>query len=103
MSEIINSRNFQREVLSEDKMVLVDFFSETCPPCRMMSPVIDQIGRDNIVKAVKVNVANDAELAQSYEVEAVPTMILFKNGREVSRIVGAVGIDKLLFEIGKFK
>lgn len=103
MSEIINSRSFQREVLSEDKMVLVDFFSETCPPCRMMSPVIDQIGRDNIVKAVKVNVANDAELAQSYEVEAVPTMILFKNGREVSRIVGAVGIDKLLFEIGKFK
>lgn len=101
MAQIINSDDFEKEVLSEKASVLVDFFSETCPPCRIMSPIIDEIGSENIIKAVKINVANSPDLADRYGIYAVPTMIIFRNGEEVNRIVGALSKEELLAEIRK--
>lgn len=79
-------------VLSKESAVLADFYSETCVPCRQMSPVLEELEHElsGSVKAVKVNVASNSELAESYGVRAVPTFIMFKNGKETGRIVGAV-------------
>ena len=69
-------------VLSKESAVLADFYSETCVPCRQMSPVLEELEHElsGSVKAVKVNVASNSELAESYGVRAVPTFIMFKNG-----------------------
>lgn len=101
MAQIINSDDFEKEVLSEKASVPVDFFSETCPPCRIMSPIIDEIGEEGIIKTVKVNVALSPDLADRYGIYAVPTMIIFRNGEEVNRIVGALSKEELLAEINK--
>ena len=80
-----------------DDLILADFYSDTCMPCRRMMPVLSELESELSDKftAVKINVASDGELADRYGVDAVPTFILFKNGEEKDRIVGAVPKDEL--------
>ena len=90
MAVVINNDNFQKEVKESDKIVLVDFFATWCGPCKMLSPVLDQVADELKDKVVigKLDIDESLDLAKEYEVMSVPTMILFKDGKEVERIVG---------------
>ena len=86
----LNKDNFEEEVLKSENMVLVDCGASWCGPCRMMSPVIDQVAEemgDNI-KVGKINIDEERNLALQYDVMSIPTFIVFKDGREIGRSVG---------------
>ena len=86
----ITKDNFEQEVLKSDKKVLVDFWASWCGPCRMLSPIIDEIAKEtDKVKIGKVNVDEESELATQFAVMSIPTLILFENGKPVKQMVGA--------------
>jgi len=93
----ITNISFDEKVSSSSRPVLVDFWAEWCAPCRMLSPTIDQIADDYDGKVTigKINIDEEAELAQRFGVMSIPTLILFKNGSVVSKSVGVVGKDKI--------
>ena len=80
--EIINDTNFETEVLKADKPVLVDFFATWCGPCRQMLPIVTELSEEmaQTVKIVKLDVDEAPASAEKYEIQSIPTMILFKNG-----------------------
>lgn len=85
----VNSENFEEEVLNSKNTVLVDFYADWCGPCKMLSPVIDQIAEENQdIKVVKVNVDNAQDLAMKYQVMSIPTLVVIKEGKEINRSVG---------------
>lgn len=93
----VNTEEF-KSILAEGKTVLADFYSDTCMPCRRMMPIMEEISEEQKDKltAVKVNVGNDTDLAIDLGVEAVPTFILFKGGKEAARHVGAAPKEEIL-------
>ena len=88
----ISKDNFEKEVLQADKTVLADFYSDSCVPCKRLSPVLFALEEEYAekLKIVKININFDSELAEKYEGQAAPTLVFFKNGEEVSRLRGAV-------------
>ena len=86
MAKIINGEEFKKEVLASKENILVDFYADWCGPCRMLGPVLDEISKEK--KVFKVNVDDEAELAQQYGIMSIPCMILFKDGEEQKRIIG---------------
>ena len=86
----LNEKNFEEEVLKSEKPVLVDFWASWCGPCRMMSPVIDEIAEEmgETVKVYKINIDEEKNLAVKYNVMSIPTFIVLKNGKEVGRTIG---------------
>ena len=97
----LNGKNFEEEVLKSTKPVLIDFWASWCGPCKMMSPVIDEIANELLgkVKVGKVNVDNNQELAIKYDVMSIPTMIIFKNGMPVKSFVGITSKEAILKEL----
>ena len=91
--ELINE-NFD-ELINEER-VLVDFFAEWCGPCRMLSPIIDEVATEQNIKVVKVNVDNHEDIAKKYGIMSIPTIILFKNGEEVNKNIGLLSKEDLL-------
>ena len=91
MSEIIlNQDNFKAEINS-DKPVLVDFFATWCGPCKMMGPLVEELANKNTdIKVGKIDIDENEDVAMEYKVRSIPTFILFKNGEEVKRHVGAM-------------
>ena len=87
----VNSSNFEQEVLKSDKPVLVDFWAESCGPCKMLSPVVDQVAEENAgIKVCKLNVDDAQDIAIQYGVMSIPTLIVFKDGKAVDQSVGVV-------------
>lgn len=86
----INNNNFENEVLRSSKPVLVDFYADWCGPCRMVSPVVDQIANEHPeYKVVKVNVDEQPELASKFNVMSIPALFVVNNGQVVNKSVGA--------------
>lgn len=93
----VNSNNFKNEVLESDKTVLVDFWASWCGPCRMLSPLVDEIAKEHDdFKVCALDVDASPEIAGNYNVSAIPTLIVFKNGKEANRSVGFVPKDQIL-------
>ena len=90
MAKQFTSSNFNTEVLSSETPVLVDFWATWCGPCRMVSPIVDEIAAENPDKKVgKVNVDEEPELASKFDVMSIPTLLVFEDGELVNRAVGA--------------
>jgi thioredoxin 1 len=91
MAERWNTENFEEKVLKETRPVLVDFYSDSCVPCKRMSPVVAELEEEfaGAVAVGKVNIAYDTELTERYEVSSAPTFLVFKNGEIAARAVGA--------------
>ena len=93
----ITKSNFNSEVISSDKPVLLDFWASWCGPCRMLSPLVDQVADEvTDVKVGKVNVEEEPELAQACGVENIPTLVVVKDGKIVNRSIGAVPKQEIL-------
>ncbi|HIX72191.1 MAG TPA: thioredoxin [Candidatus Anaerobutyricum stercoripullorum] len=86
----ITKQNFQEEVMNSDKKVLIDFWASWCGPCRMVSPVIEEIAAERTdIKVCKVNVDEEQELAAAFQVMSIPALVVMENGKVVNQAVGA--------------
>lgn len=94
----LNSENFEKEVLNSEKPVMVDFFADWCGPCKMMAPIVEELATELYGKAKvgKINVDENSDIAVEYNVMSIPTLIIFRNGKEEKRLVGVRDKEELL-------
>ena len=93
----VNGNNFQQEVLESSIPVLVDFWASWCMPCRMLAPTIEKLAEENQgnLKVCKLNTDENQNISAQYGIQGIPTLIIFKEGKEVGRTVGVMSKEKL--------
>ncbi len=103
MLKHVNLEDFEEEVLNSSKVILVDFFATWCGPCKMLSPILEEISeiKENFDIA-KIDIDENTELAEKYGIESVPTMIIFKDGEILNRIVGLYGKNEIIEMVEKY-
>ncbi|HVF50025.1 MAG TPA: thioredoxin [Pyrinomonadaceae bacterium] len=106
MSEYVNEvsdTNFEADVLQSERPVLVDFWAPWCAPCRMLTPTVEAVAEKYAANArvVKLNVDDNPSVSQRYGIKGIPTLILFKNGKEEERVVGATSKEAISRMIDK--
>lgn len=93
----VTNENFEEEIVKSDKPVLLDFWAEWCGPCRMVSPIVDEIAQENdAYKVGKINVDEQQELAQRFGVMSIPTLVVMKDGKIADQSVGAKSKQAIL-------
>lgn len=93
----LTSESFDEEVLLSDKTVLVDFYADWCGPCRMVSPIVEEIAKErDDIKVCKINVDREPSLAARFSVSSIPALMVFKNGKAVRSEVGAAPKSAIL-------
>ena len=101
---VLNKENFENEVLNSNKLTVVDFFATWCGPCQMLAPVLEILSKEqNDLNFFKVDIDESVELAINYQVDVVPTLIIFKNGNPVKTLEGFRTEKELLEELNKLK
>jgi thioredoxin len=97
----VTDGDFQAEVLESEQPVLVDFWAPWCGPCRVVAPVLEEIAdeRAEDLRVVKLNIDENQQTAMNYQILAIPTMVLFRNGQEAKRIQGAMPKKRLEAEL----
>jgi thioredoxin 1 len=100
----MSDSSFEKEVLQSERPVLVDFWAEWCAPCRMLAPTIEAISEQYVgsVDVFKLNVDENPSISGSYGIKGIPTLILFQEGKEVERIVGATGKETISRVLDKY-
>jgi len=106
MSEHVNEvsdSSFEQDVLQADRPVLVDFWAAWCAPCRMLAPTVEAVAQNfqDTASVVKLNVDDNPQVSQRYGIKGIPTLILFKNGKEEERVVGATSKEAISRMIDK--
>lgn len=88
---VLTKDNFEQEVVNSDKPVLVDFWAQWCGPCRAVAPIMDELAQEfnGKVKVAKVNVDEQGEIAAKFRIMSIPTIMMYKNGEMVEKIIGA--------------
>jgi len=100
--KLVTQETFKPEVLDHKGLILVDFYAEWCGPCKMTSPILEQLSQEmKTVKFVKIDVDASSELSSQFSIFSIPTFILFKNGSVVSQFSGAMGKEGFVSEIQK--
>ncbi|PJE58076.1 MAG: thioredoxin [Candidatus Portnoybacteria bacterium CG10_big_fil_rev_8_21_14_0_10_36_7] len=104
MNEVtLTNANFETEVLKSDQPVLVDFYADWCGPCKMQGPIVHEVSEaiGDKAKVGKLNVDENQEVAQKFNVMSIPTLIIFKNGQAVETMVGVQTKDSLIEKLNK--
>lgn len=98
---VLNDANFEDEVLKSDKPVLVDFWAEWCAPCRIIAPILEEISAEysDKLKVGKVDVDNNPKVSMNYGIRSIPTLLIFKDGKAVDQIIGAVPKSAIMEKI----
>lgn len=93
----VTSENFESEVLQSDKTVLIDFYADWCGPCKILSPIVEEVAKENAdVKVVKINVDSEQEIAIKYRIMSIPTLVVIKDGKEINRAIGVIEKSEIL-------
>ena len=98
MSEVkVTNENFEKEVINSNEKVIVDFFATWCGPCQMLAPILSEIAEEykDKVKVCKINIDEEQDLAEKFEVISIPTLVIFENGQPVKKSVGYISKSEL--------
>ena len=100
----VDTNNFENEVINNSILTVVDFYADWCGPCRKLSPIVEELEKDleNRVKFVKINTDDNIESAKKYQVSGLPTLLVFKNGEVVGRMVGLMPKSSIITNIEKY-
>ena len=101
MEVILTKENFEKEVINSEIPVIVDFWATWCGPCQMIAPILSDIAKefDGKIKVAKANVDEEMDLAIKYRVEAIPTLLYFKDGQMVNKSIGALEKKEILAKL----